>query len=502
MLNTSSALVESDPKCLEVLSYIKGKTGKPNTTGLTDSQIERFLGDHNLLSALNLAKEQFELIYANHQDILEGTELAAIKKLQEGFLNFYATDSVSPYIPLVAKGPWVITCYGAVVYDTGSYGMLGFGHDPECLKDVLTQHNVMANIMTPNFAQVSVIEKLKKEIGRNRKGVCPYEKFLFLNSGSESMTVGLRIADLNSKILTDPNQKYAGWEVRLLALKGSFHGRTDRPARVSNSCFEKYQYLNSFRNYKGTDFIEPNNLTELENIFKTAYENKVFYEAFVFEPVMGEGNPGNAITAKFYELARKLTEEMGTLILVDSIQAGFRTQGVLSVTDYPEFNKLNPPDMESYSKAINGGQFPVSILALNDNTAKLYKTGVYGNTMTANPRALQMTARVLDNITLLLRDNIVLMGREFLNELVKLKAEFPDKVLTAQGTGLLLSCELNSKIKTVGKDSVEDKIRRNGVNVIHGGKNALRFTPYFYISTKEIELILEVVKEAITNETI
>ena len=55
------------------------------------------------------------------------------------------------------------------------------------------------------------------------------------------------------------------------------------------------------------------------------------------EPVMGEGNPGQAITPEFYARARELTEAHGALLLVDSIQAGLRTHGVLSICDYPGF---------------------------------------------------------------------------------------------------------------------------------------------------------------------
>ena len=46
------------------------------------------------------------------------------------------------------------------------------------------------------------------------------------------------------------------------------------------------------------------------------------------------------------------------------------------------------------------------------------------------------------------------------------------------GTGLLLSAELvPDKYPVVGFDAVEPWCRRKGLGVIHGGHNALRFTP-------------------------
>ena len=67
-----------------------------------------------------------------------------------------------------------------------------------------------------------------------------------------------------------------------------------------------------------------------------------------------------------------------------------------------------------------------------------------------------------------------------------------------QGTGLLLSAELEpNKFPVVGFDAVEPWCRRKGLGVIHGGKNALRFTPHFRITSEEIDLIIKIVREAI-----
>ena len=52
------------------------------------------------------------------------------------------------------------------------------------------------------------------------------------------------------------------------------------------------------------------------------------------------------------------------MFIIDSIQAGLRAQGALSIVDYPGFEGLEAPDMESYSKALNAGQFLLSVLAL------------------------------------------------------------------------------------------------------------------------------------------
>ena len=59
-----------------------------------------------------------------------------------------------------------------------------------------------------------------------------------------------------------------------------------------------------------------------------------------------------------------------------------------------------------------------------------------------------------------------------------------------RGTGLLLSIDIDKNFKDVLE--MEYDLRNRGLNVIHGGNNALRFTPWFYISDNEIELIIEI----------
>ncbi len=364
----------------------------------------------------------------------------------------------------------------------------------------MNKPHIMANVMTPSFSQKRLIDALRKEIGQSR-GDCPFERFFCLNSGSEAVTLAARIADINTRIMTDPGGKHASKPVRILSLKGSFHGRTDRPARFSDSTRKSCcKYLASFRDYDNLLTVEPNNISQLEQIFEYAEKHQLFIEAFFMEPVMGEGNPGQAITPEFYARARALTKAHGTLLLVDSIQAGLRAHGVLSICDYPGFENLEVPDMETYSKALNGGQYPLSVLALSPEVADLYRTGVYGNTMTTNPRALDVAVAILNDITPELRQNIRDRGRELFDKLTELQKELGGRITKVQGTGLLVSAELDSiHFKNFGANSTEEYMRKHGINVIHGGINALRFTPSFDITSEGVELIVKCTRDAIVN---
>ena len=490
---------ESDLTCLKEMREFGGAV---MTVGLADDVILEFLPDHpELAVAIKRAYAGFLELQKSHADYLALDESDQISQAHAGLTNFYAEDAVNPYVAVSAAGPWVISLKGAVIYDCGGYGMLGLGHAPAVVREAMNQPHVMANVMTASFSQVEFVECLQREIGHTRLNGTPFASFLCLNSGSEAMSAASRFADINTRNLTDPGARYDGCEVRGLTLKGSFHGRTDRPARFSDSTMRNYKkHLASYRDSNYLITVKPNDIEALESVFANATDNRTFIEAFFMEPVMGEGNPGLSIEPAFYKRARELTREHGSMFVVDSIQAGLRAHGVLSVVDYPGFQAFDEPDMEAYSKALNAGQFPLSVLALSEKSAALYRHGLYGNTMTTNPRGLDIAVAVLNSLTPERRENIRARGRELVKGLADLADDTNNGVIGAQGTGLLLSCELDvRRYKICGANSTEDYLRKKGLGVIHGGERSLRYTPVFDIGAKEVDLIINITRDALLN---
>ncbi len=483
---------------LDLLAPLRAHAGKRLTTGLDDATLVRFAAGHpDLVAAIEAAAAEHARLKDEFADLLDLDEEAQLRAVQAGYVNFYPDDAVNPYIALAARGPWVVTLNGAVLYDAGGYGMLGFGHTPEPILAAMARPQVMANIMTPSLSQLRFDRALRKEIGQTRGG-CPYAKFLCLNSGSESVGLAARIADINTKLQTDPGARHEGRAVKRVVVKGSFHGRTERPALYSDSSRKTYQqHLASYRGEDSLIAIEPYDVEALKRAFADAEAKGWFIEAVFLEPVMGEGDPGRSVPPAFYAAARELTRHHGSLFLVDSIQAGLRAHGVLSIVDYPGFEGLDAPDMETYSKALNAAQYPLSVLAVNERAAGLYRKGVYGNTMTTNPRALDVACATLEQLTPQVRENIRARGVDAVARLEQLKTELGGLITKVQGTGLLFSCELAPQFKCYGANSTEEWLRQNGINVIHGGANSLRFTPHFAMGADELELLVSLVGRAL-----
>ncbi len=482
---------------LQSLDDIRRHSGPRRTRGIPDDRLAALADEHpDLVAAVDEALALHQGLRQTDAELLSMAEADLCDLVQQGYTNFYEPQAVQPYVGLAARGPWVVTLHGAVVHDSGGYGMLGHGHNPDFVLEAMGRPQVMANVMTPSLSQLRFDQRMRAELGHARADGCPFSRFICLNSGSEAMSIATRLADINAARQTGGGSAMHGRRIRQLSIQGSFHGRTFRPARISDSCRKAYEEnLASFRDHSDLVTVPQNDIAALEAAFAAADRDQVFIDAIFMEPVQGEGAPGRAVTRAFYDAAVRLAQKHGSLVVVDSIQAGLRAQGVLSIVDYPGFEDCVPPDIESWSKALTAGQYPLSVVGLSERAASLYVHGVYGNTMTTNPRALDVACAVLDHVTPELRDNIRARGRQFIEELKAVSAEFPGMITSITGTGLLFCAELHPSIPCVGFGAAEERCRMAGLGVIHGGKNALRFTPRFGITDGEVHLMMDLLRE-------
>lgn len=415
-------------------------------------------------------------------------------QVQKNILQFYDKHTITPYIPLCAKGPWIITETGAIVYDVGGYGMLGFGHAPDWATEILAKPHVMTNIMTPQRIHKAFTEKLQENIGVHQYNECPYTHFAFLNSGSECVELAIRITDLQTSLETDAHALKNN--NAFLTLRNGFHGRTSMAARLSNSSLFNYQnHLQTFHN----DDIYTVDINDCHQFFETFYElhNKRRVQAVIMEPVMGEGNPGIQINKDFYTVVRNLTKKHNAQFIIDSVQAGIRTNGYLSVIDYPDLEGIDPPDIEIFSKIIHSGQYPLSVLATTQKNKDLYKTGIYGNTMTGNPKALEIGYETLARVNEHVIENVQHQGINFKKMLQEIQSMFPHLVRHISGKGLLLAMHIHTDYRVDSNKGLEYICRSNGLNVIHGGDNAIRFTPHLQIDESEIHLIRNILIQSL-----
>ena len=167
---------------LAPLAPLRAHGGTRRTVGLDDAVLARFTNDLELVAAIDAAAAEYARLKHEFEQLLDLDEDAQVHAVQAGYVNFYPDDAVNPYVALAARGPWVVTLKGAVLHDSGGYGMLGFGHAPADIIEAMARPQAMANIMTPSLSQLRFTDMLREAIGLGRD--CPYDRFFCLNSGS------------------------------------------------------------------------------------------------------------------------------------------------------------------------------------------------------------------------------------------------------------------------------------------------------------------------------
>ena len=78
-----------------------------------------------------------------------------------------------------------------------------------------------------------------------------------------------------------------------------------------------------------------------------------------------------------------------------------------------------------------------SVLALQKHIADKYVVGLYGNTMTTNPRALDIARDVLTHVTPAVRANILARGTEFQQVFGALVKKHPHLLTKVTGSGMI-----------------------------------------------------------------
>lgn len=111
------------------------------------------------------------------------------------------------------------------------------------------------------------------------------------------------------------------------------------------------------------------------------------------------------------------------------------------------------------------------VLAMQEHIASKYAVGLYGNTMTTNPRALDVATDVLRRCTPLVRQNIIDRGVEFQSKFGSLCKKHPKILKRVTGSGLLQAVHLQENIPMFGGNHAGTKsflasCRHAGIGVI------------------------------------
>ncbi|WDV94932.1 aspartate aminotransferase family protein [Brevibacillus parabrevis] len=298
------------------------------------------------------------------------------------------------------------------------------------------------------------------------------DQAFFCNSGAEANEGLIKLARRYA-------QKVKGEDrYEVITFAQSFHGRTLATLTATGQDKVKDGFLPLPAGFVTVPY---NDLAAVQS----AINDKTC--AIMLELVQGEGGVHPAEEAWVKSL-RDLCDEHGLLLLVDEIQTGIGRTGT-----WFAFQQYGvKPDAVSLAKGLGSG-FPIGAVVATKEVAEAFSPGTHGTTFGGNP--LAATAGIATLATMeeeQILDQVAHIHQVLTQELEKLKAEHPDKIVTVRGKGLLLGVEL-----TIPAGDIVTYAREKGVIFLTAGPQVLRLLPSFVTTDEEVKQAMAIFGEAL-----
>mmetsp|Transcript_28184 Transcript_28184/g.51523 ORF Transcript_28184/g.51523 Transcript_28184/m.51523 type:complete len:487 (+) Transcript_28184:123-1583(+) len=308
------------------------------------------------------------------------------------------------------------------------------------------------------------------------------DKAFFCNSGAESNEAAIKLArkHANDRGITDPV---------IITAEQSFHGRT--LATVTATAQPKYHKGFTYggemvRGFKYTPYNDLDALEKLvEEINVTPEEDakagrKRGVAAIMLEPLQGEGGivPGKR---EYFELARKLCDDNGALLICDEVQVGMGRSG--SLWGHEQLGV--EPDVFTSAKALGGG-VPIGAMMARGEAASVFGPGDHASTYGGNPLACAAGLAVAEYLSEHdVLANVQARGEQLMAGLADIATRYPTVLGEARGWGLLRGVPIKEEAGCTAAELVGDAMAE-GLLLVAAGPTVVRFVPPLVVTEEEV----------------
>jgi len=274
-----------------------------------------------------------------------------------------------PFVPERASGCDIFTRDGRRILDLyGGHAVaaLGYGH-PRLVKAITNQTRKLL------FQSNAVALDVRADAAEKLVEVAPkgLQRVFFVNSGAEANENALRMA-----CRTTGRKK-------VLAITGSFHGRTAAAAAVTWNSERWYGFpAKPFE----VDFIPRDDVSAAKSMIGSDIA------AVIFEPVQGVAGAYD-LSPKFVSALRAATTKHGALLIADEVQSGMGRCGQFFAVQAHGI----APDILTSAKALGGG-IPCGAVLCGHAIAANFGAGDLGTTFGGGPIAAAAIAATIDAI--------------------------------------------------------------------------------------------------------
>src|SRR5712691_2598311 len=242
------------------------------------------------------------------------------------------------------EGSWLVGDDGRRYLDFGGgIAVVGLGHcHPAPLAAAHEQLDRLWH--TSNLYWTEPMAELAERLSVRFGGAQAF----FCNSGAEAIEAALKYA------------RKATGQPGLVALEGSFHGRTLGALSVTGQPAKRAAFEPLV---PGVTFAT---LNDVESLVGAARPDT---GAILIEPVQGEGGVHPA-TPEFLEAARTLADELGAVLVFDEVQTGIGRTGTFFCFEQSGVR----PDAVTLAKGLANG-LPIGALLVSDEAAGAFAPG-------------------------------------------------------------------------------------------------------------------------------
>jgi predicted acetylornithine/succinylornithine family transaminase len=311
---------------------------------------------------------------------------------------------------------------------------------------------------------------LQGELAERLAVLAGLPRAFFCNSGAEAVEACLKFAR---------RFWYTRGEARpeIIALEGSFHGRTFGALSVTSDEHYRAPFAPLL---SGVRFMPPNEPAALlAAVSRTT-------AAVIVEPIQGEGGV-RPLTPAFAAAIGEACAKTGALLIADEVQSG------LGRTGYPFYSATlgMRPDLMSLGKALGGG-VPIGAALISEDVARTIAYGDHGSTYGGNLLACRAALCVLEELVGGgLITHVGKVGRSF-DQRLRQMAGRHRIVKEVRGLGLIWGLEL-----TIDAAPVVPAALGQGVIVNRTAERVVRLLPPLVITEREADEALDRLEAAL-----
>ncbi len=296
------------------------------------------------------------------------------------------------------------------------------------------------------------------------------DSVIFQNSGTEATEAAIKVARKYFYSIGKPQKN------RILCIKNSFHGRTLAAIFASGSKKMTDGFGPKVPGFDHFKFGDHKSIEKKINK-KTA--------AILVEPILGEGGI-KVIPPWCLKGLRRLCDRKKILLILDEVQCGIGRSGKFFAYEHSQVK----PDIVPIAKGLGGG-FPIGAVLMTKKVSDSMVPGSHGSTFGGNPLAMSIGNAVLEQIFKKgFLKNVRKNSKYFVNELEKIRKDYPTIVKEVRGEGFLLGLQLfTDQTKFI------NKLMNNQMLTIRASENVIRLLPPLNVKIQEINLALQIIRK-------